>query len=58
MCKRVFLLIISFLSFTSSFAIQQDSISVKRERFFNGAALYGFMNGGSDLFLEYGFNEL
>ncbi len=58
MFKRVFLLIIAFLSFTFSFAIQQDSISVKRERFFKGAALYGFMNGGSDLFLEYGFKEL
>ena len=33
-------------------------ISVKRERTFTGAALYGFMNGGADLYLEYGVKSL
>lgn len=31
---------------------------VKKERKFAGTALYGFMNGGSDLYLEYGFQNL
>lgn len=33
-------------------------ITVERERVFQGTALYGFMNGGSDLYLEYGFEKL
>jgi len=36
----------------------QDLPETKSERVFKGKALYGFMNGGSDLFLEYGFEEL
>lgn len=35
-----------------------DSVLVKRERVFKGEALYGFMNGGSELYLEYSFREL
>lgn len=31
---------------------------VKRNRDFQGEALYGYMNGGSDLYLEYGFVSL
>ena len=38
--------------------ITEDQLKVKRERDFRGEALYGFMNGGSELFLEYGFNNL
>ena len=33
-------------------------IEVKNERTFAGTALYGFMNGGADLYYEYGFKEL
>lgn len=29
-----------------------------KERIFEGDALYGFMNGGSDLYFEYGFQKL
>ena len=35
-----------------------NGISVKRERVFTGTGLYGFMNGGADLFLEYGVRKL
>lgn len=35
-----------------------DEIVVKRERHYKGEALYGFMNGGSELYLEYGFKHL
>lgn len=37
---------------------QNEGIEIVRERDFEGTALYGFMNGGSDLFLEYGFQDL
>ena len=33
-------------------------MEVKNERTFTGTALYGFMNGGADLYYEYGFKEL
>ena len=35
-----------------------SQMEIKRERTFTGTALYGFMNGGADLFYEYGFKEL
>lgn len=35
-----------------------EQIKIKRERTFKGEALYGFMNGGSELYLEYGFKDL
>ena len=35
-----------------------SQIEVKNERVFTGTALYGFMNGGADLYYEYGFKEL
>ena len=38
--------------------VSEDDISVKRERVFTGTGLYGFMNGGADLFLEYGVRKL
>lgn len=35
-----------------------QEVELKRERVFTGAGLYGFMNGGADLFLEYGVTLL
>ena len=35
-----------------------SQMEIKTERVFTGAALYGFMNGGADLYYEYGFKEL
>jgi len=35
-----------------------EHLVIDRERIFEGSALYGFMNGGSELFLEYGFQQL
>lgn len=35
-----------------------QDVSVKRERTFTGASLYGYMNGGADLYLEYGVYKL
>lgn len=39
-------------------AQDRTEVSVKRERVFTGAGLYGFMNGGAELFLEYGVQRL
>jgi len=39
-------------------AFAQDRPEMVREREFLGKALYGFMNGGSDLYYEYGFEKL
>jgi len=36
----------------------EDGVELSRERVFEGSGLYGFMNGGSELFLEYGFLQL
>lgn len=55
--KLLFCLILLF-NVTSIFPQTSDSIVVNRERIFTGKSLYGFMNGGSDLFFEYGFKEL
>ena len=41
----------------STVAAQNDP-EITRERTFAGTALFGFMNGGSDLFYEYGFEQL
>jgi len=43
------------LSIFNSFA---QKVELKRERVFTGPGLYGFMNGGADLYLEYGVQEL
>jgi len=51
-------LTICFISSYSAIAQTETEITVTRERNFKGTALYGFMNGGSDLFLEYGFRDL
>ena len=53
----LFALLFIILGTNFSYA-STDEISVTRERTFVGEALYGFMNGGSELFLEYGFKEL
>ena len=48
--------ITTILSFFCISAFSQ--MEIKRERTFAGTALYGFMNGGADLYYEYGFKEL
>ena len=53
---KKYLITIVLLIFCISAGFSQ--IEVKRERTFTGAALYGFMNGGADLYYEYGFKEL
>jgi hypothetical protein len=35
-----------------------ENIEIGRERIFEGSGLFGFMNGGAELFLEYGFQQL
>ena len=35
-----------------------ENLEITRERIFEGPGLYGFMNGGAELFLEYGFQQL
>lgn len=37
---------------------QSEELKVERERTFTGAGLYGFMNGGADLYMEYGVMSL
>lgn len=59
LARFFFLSLVAFLLLVSpSGLIAQDVPEIKNERVFKGKALYGFMNGGSDLFLEYGFEEL
>lgn len=65
MIRKNIILLIASLAFYSGLYAQNGSsdfspsdIKITRERDFNGTALYGFMNGGSDLFLEYGFRDL
>ena len=52
------LLTICFLIVFSLNISAEEDITVKRERVFAGTGLYGFMNGGADLFLEYGVKKL
>ena len=52
--KNVFLILI--LCF--SFHLLAQEPEIKRERTFTGEGLYGFMNGGADLYFEYGFKTL
>ena len=56
--KTTALLIFAMLITISLHGQNQLDITVKRERNFTGAGLYGFMNGGADLYLEYGVKEL
>jgi len=46
----------AFSIFCAGFCFAQ--VEIKNERVFTGTALYGFMNGGADLYYEYGFKEL
>jgi len=46
----------AFSVFCAAFSFAQ--VEIKNERVFTGTALYGFMNGGADLYYEYGFKEL
>lgn len=46
------------LVLSSGISYPEEKVEVKRERIFEGEALYGFMNGGSELFLEYNFKKL
>ena len=56
---KVFLFFLIFsLSISAGNNISKDDITVKRERVFIEKGLYGFMNGGADLFLEYGVRKL
>ncbi|MDH6311710.1 hypothetical protein M2137_000469 [Parabacteroides sp. PFB2-10] len=55
--KKVFWVL--YLCFAcSQLSIIHSQLSVVRERVFTGQGLYGFMNGGADLFLEYGVERL
>lgn len=52
-------LLVLFLCFAcSQLSIIHCQLSITRERVFTGQGLYGFMNGGADLFLEYGVEKL
>ena len=54
--KRLLLAAVCCLIFI--FDLQSQDITVKRERAFTGTGLYGFMNGGADLYFEYGVTKL
>ena len=41
-----------------SLSLPAQNPEIKRERVFTGDGLYGFMNGGADLYLEYGCQSL
>lgn len=59
-----FLMIMGFLTLQPQDDIlkisEQDLVGIKIEdaRVFNGNALWGYINGGADIYLEYGFSEL
>jgi hypothetical protein len=55
---RIFFLLLLSTLLASLFPIAAGGQNITRERNFEGDALYGYMNGGSDLFLEYGFVSL
>lgn len=46
------------LLFITPLYLHANTIEVKRERVFTGSGLYGYMNGGAELFLEYGVRKL
>lgn len=48
-----FLFIISMIAACTQLSTVNSQVSITRERVFTGAGLYGFMNGGADLYLEY-----
>jgi len=55
--KTKYLVILILFFSTKLFGGEQDLL-IKKETKFTGEGLYGFMNGGADLYLEYGFSEL
>jgi len=55
--KTKYLVILILFFSTKLFGGEQDLL-IKKETKFTGECLYGFMNGGADLYLEYGFSEL
>ncbi len=58
MNRVLFLLLISVIFSLGLRAQDVEEPKILRDRTFMGAALYGFMNGGSELYLEYDFIEL
>ncbi len=56
--KKIVKLLFTFALAAISFGSVFSQVEIKSERTFAGTALYGFMNGGSDLYFEYGFREL
>jgi hypothetical protein len=52
------LFLFSSVSAQTRETLSDTDLKVIREMNYKGKALYGFMNGGSDLYLEYGFKEL
>ncbi len=57
MKRKILLFFLLSIAF-SQLSIAYCQLSVTRERVFTGSGLYGFMNGGADLFMEYGVTEL
>lgn len=61
-------LILIFISVTCSFAQQTEILSLEKTdlqgakihpaRTFNGESLYGYIDGGAELYIEYGFSEV
>ncbi|GEM_PF-870680 len=45
-------------SFSFCRKLSENDLTIVREREYVGEALYGYINGGSDLYLEYGFRTL
>jgi len=69
MRKNIFLLICLFFSFLSIIGQESNNIpeltevdlkdgEIIRNETFNGNSLWGYMNGGADIYLEYGFKGL
>jgi hypothetical protein len=52
---KYFLFLIGMCGFS---LLSAQEVEVKRERVFTGTGLYGFMNGGADLYMEYGVKNL
>lgn len=55
--KRILLVLLALLPLMLQ-GQSPEGVTVKRDRAFIGAELYGFMNGGAELFLEYGVQRL
>ena len=55
MSMRIILFLVALLV---SVDLPAQEPEIKRERVFTGDGLYGFMNGGADLYLEYGCRSL